>query len=30
MWDVALAYYVEKYNVKLPDEFVVHILGIAG
>ncbi len=26
-WGTALAYYVDRYNLMLPDEFVAHILG---
>lgn len=25
-WDVGLAHYVEKYNLRLPDDFIEHIL----
>ena len=26
-WDIVLAYYVEKYNMKLPENFIKHILN---
>lgn len=26
-WGESLAYYVDKYNLKLPDDFVSHVLS---
>ena len=29
-WGESLAYYVDKYNLKLPDDFVHHVLAKSG
>ena len=29
-WTSPLAYYVEKYNLKLPDDFIEHVLKMTG